>query len=239
MKAVDILRTAVTQGASDIHIVPGAAPLLRINGSLMPLPNCPACTPDQTREFIHQLLTEQQRARLAQDYVVDFSMNMDQTRYRGNALAQRNGMEVVLRLIPMQIPSPEELMFNPILNDLPDLRSGLILVTGPTGAGKSTTLACLIDLINQRRRGNIITIEDPVEFIHTNKNCVVSQREIGIHAASFAAALRSVIRQDPDVVMIGEMRDLETIRPRSPWLKPAIWFSAPSIQPTVPRPSTA
>jgi len=211
MKAVDLLREAVAQGASDIHIVPCAPPLLRVNGSLTPLPNCPAYSADQTQQFILQLLTEQQRARLAQDFVVDFSMNMDQTRYRGNALTQRNGLEVVLRLIPMLIPGPEELMFSPILNDLPNLKSGLILVSGPTGAGKSTTLACMVDLINQRRHGNIITIEDPIEFIHMNKNCVVSQREIGIHATSFGGALRSVMRQDPDVVMIGEMRDLETI----------------------------
>ena len=211
MKAVDLLRQAVTQGASDIHVVPGAPPLFRINGSLLPLPNCPAFSADQTQQFILQLLTEQQRARLAQDFVVDFSMEMDKTRYRGNALLQRNGLELVLRLIPTQIPGPDELMFSPILTDLPNLKSGLILVTGPTGAGKSTTLACLIDLINQRRRGNIITIEDPIEFIHTNKNCVVSQREIGIHSAGFGAALKSVMRQDPDVVMIGEMRDLETI----------------------------
>ena len=211
MNAADLMREAVAQGASDIHVAPGAPPLLRVNGILMPLSNYAAFTSDQTRQFILQLLTEEQRARLAQDFVVDFSMTMGQTRYRGNALVQRNGLEVVLRLIPTQIPSPEELMFPPILTDLPNLKGGLVLVTGPTGAGKSTTLACLIDMINQRRRGNIITIEDPIEFLHANKNCNVSQREIGIHASSFGAALRPVMRQDPDVVMIGEMRDLETI----------------------------
>jgi len=208
---VELLREAAAQGASDIHIVPNAPPLLRINGALAPLPNHPAFTPEQTQQLILELLTEQQRTRLAQEFVVDFSMKMDQTRYRGNVLFQRNGLEAVLRLIPAQIPGPEELMFPPIMLELPNIKSGLILVTGPTGAGKSTSLACLVDLINQRRRGNIITIEDPIEFIHMNKNCVVSQREIGIHALSFSTALRSVMRQDPDVVMIGEMRDLETI----------------------------
>jgi len=211
MNIIDLMREATAQGASDIHIVPGSPPLLRINGALMPLPNRPAYSADQAQQLILQLLTEQQRTRLAQDFVVDFSMNMDQTRYRGNVLFQRNGLEAILRLIPVQIPTPEELMFPLIMTELPNLKSGLILVTGPTGAGKSTSLACLLDLINQRRRGNIVTIEDPIEFIHTNKNCVVSQREIGIHATTFSSALRSVMRQDPDVIMIGEMRDLETI----------------------------
>jgi twitching motility protein PilT len=211
MKVVDLLRCAAAQGASDIHVAPGSPPLLRINGSLAPLSNCSAYTADQTQEFILQLLTEQQRARLAQDFVVDFSINMDQTRYRGNALVQRNGLEVILRLIPVQIPGPDELMLPSVLTDLINSHSGLILMTGPTGSGKSTTLACLIDLINQQRRGNIITIEDPIEFVHLNKNCNVSQREIGIHATNFSSALRSVMRQDPDVVMIGEMRDLDTI----------------------------
>jgi len=211
MNIIDLMREATAQGASDIHIVPGAPPLLRINGALMPLPNRAAYTADQAQQLILQLLTEQQRTRLAQDFVVDFSMNLEQTRYRGSVYFQRNGLEAVLRLIPVQIPTPEELMFPPIMAEFPNLKSGMILVTGPTGAGKSTSLACLIDLINQRRRGNIVTIEDPIEFVHANKSCVVSQREIGIHATSFSAAMRAVMRQDPDVVMIGEMRDLETI----------------------------
>jgi len=211
MNVVELLREAVLQGASDIHIVPGAPPLLRISGALAALPNRPAYTADQAQQLILELLTEQQRTALARDFVVDFSMNMEQTRYRGNVVFQRNGLEAVLRLIPVQVPTPEELMFPPIMTELTTLKSGLIIVSGPTGAGKSTSLACMVDLINQRRRGNIVTIEDPIEFIHPNKNCVVSQREIGIHAVSFSAALRSVMRQDPDVVMIGEMRDLETI----------------------------
>jgi twitching motility protein PilT len=211
MNSIELLREAVAQGASDIHIVPNAQPLLRISGSLIPLASYSVLSPEQTQQLILGLLTEKEKLRLAQEFVVDFSMNIDQTRYRGNALFQRNGLEAALRLIPEQIPGPDELMFPSVMMELPNLKSGLILVTGPTGAGKSTSLACLIDLINQRRRGNIVTIEDPIEFIHSNKNCMVSQREIGVHATSFSAALRSVIRQDPDVVMIGEMRDLETI----------------------------
>jgi len=211
MNRLELMREAVAQGASDIHIVPGAPPLLRIYGALLPLANRPAFSPEQTQQLILEFLTEPQRARLAQDCVVDFSVNIDQTRFRGNALFQRNGLEAILRLIPEQIPTPEELLFPPVMLELMNLKSGLILVTGVTGSGKSTSLACFIDIINQRRRGNIVTIEDPIEFIHFNKNCVVSQREIGVHAVSFSLALRSVMRQDPDVVMIGEMRDLETI----------------------------
>jgi twitching motility protein PilT len=211
MQAADLLKEAVAQKASDVHLVPGSPPLFRIDGQLVPVPQYAAFPAEQIQHFILQLLTEPQRLRLAQDYCVDFSINLNETRYRGNALFQRNGLEAVLRLVPTQIPSPEELLLPPVVTDLANLRSGLVLVTGPTGSGKSTTLACLIDLINQRRRGNIISIEDPIEFIHTNKNCVVSQREIGIHAANFSSALRFVMRQDPDVVMVGEMRDLETI----------------------------
>jgi twitching motility protein PilT len=211
MKSIELLREAVAQGASDIHIVPNSPPLLRIHGSLVPLSNYPVLSAEQSQQLIIEFLTERERARLAQEFVVDFSMDIDQTRYRGNALFQRNGLEAALRLIPEQIPSPESLMLAPVIMELANLKGGLIVVTGPTGAGKSTTLACMIDLINQRRRANIITIEDPIEFIHTNKNCVVSQREIGVHSLSFSAALKGVMRQDPDVVMIGEMRDLETI----------------------------
>ncbi len=211
MQATDLLKEAAKQGASDVHVVPGSPPLFRIDGQLLPLPNYPALTSDQTQTFILQLLTEPQRARLAEEFSVDFSLNLNDMRYRGNALFQRNGLEAVLRLVPTPIPTPEELLLTPVVTDLANLRSGLVLVTGPTGSGKSTTLACLIDLINQRRRGNIITIEDPIEFVHANKNCVVSQREVGIHTSGFSVALSSVMRQDPDVIMIGEMRDLETV----------------------------
>jgi len=211
VQVINLLKEAAAQGASDVHLVPGAPPLFRIDGQLAVLPNARPYTPQQVQQLILELLTEQQRAHLSQDFCVDFSVNIDNTRYRGNALFQRNGLEAVLRLIPTQIPTPDELVLPPVITDLSNLRSGLVLITGPTGAGKSTTLACLVDLINQKRHGNIITIEDPIEFVHVNKNCVISQREIGLHAANFSTALRSVMRQDPDVVMIGEMRDLETI----------------------------
>ncbi len=211
MQALDLLTEAALQRASDVHIVPGAPPLYRIDGQLIALPNARAYTPQETQQLILGLLTDEQRARFGKEHSIDFSINLPDVRYRGNALFQRNGMEAVLRLIPTEIPTPEELMLPPVVTDLANLPAGLVLVTGPTGAGKSTTMACLVDLINQRRRGNIITIEDPIEFVHSNKNCVVSQREIGIHAPGFAIALRYVMRQDPNVVLVGEMRDLETI----------------------------
>jgi len=211
VQVVDLLKEAAAQKASDVHLVPGSPPLLRIDGQLHAMHNYPAFSAEQTQQFILQLLTDAQRTRLAQEYCVDFSLNFNEMRYRGNALFQRNGLEAVLRLVPTHIPTPEELLLPTVVTDLANLRSGLVLITGPTGSGKSTTLACLIDLINQRRHGNIITIEDPIEFLHSNKNCVVSQREIGIHAMNFNTGMRAVMRQDPDVVMIGEMRDLETI----------------------------
>ncbi len=211
MQAADLLKAAAAQKASDLHLVPGSPPLVRIDGQLFPLPLYPAFTPELIQQMVLQLLTEAQRVRLAQDFSVDFSITLDTMRYRGNVLFQRNGMEAVFRLVPTIIPTPEDLLLPIVVTDLANVRSGLVLVTGPTGSGKSTTLACLVDLINQRRRGNIITIEDPIEFVHSNRNCAVSQREIGLHASNFAAALRAVMRQDPDVVMVGEMRDLETI----------------------------
>jgi twitching motility protein PilT len=211
MQLVDILREASVQHASDVHLVPGAPPCFRIDGQLIPVTNWPPFTPEQIQKFILQMLTDQQRVLLSQKYCVDFSITIDDTRYRGNALFQKNGLEAVFRLIPIHIPSPEDITLPSVVTDLANLRGGLVLVTGSTGAGKSTTLACLVDLINENRRGNIITIEDPIEFIHSNKNCLVSQREVGLHAPDFATALRYVMRQDPDVVMIGEMRDLETI----------------------------
>src|SRR5260221_13268527 len=204
MQAVDILTEAAKQNASDVHLVPGSFPYFRLDGQLIPLTNWPRYTADQIQQFILQLLNDNQRLRLAQDYCVDFSLNLNDTRYRGNAVFQRNGLEAVFRLIPTQIPTPEDILLPPIMAELANLKSGLVLVTGSTGSGKSTTLACLIDLINERMRGNIITIEDPIEFVHTNKNCIVSQREVGLHAANFASALRFVMRQDPNVVMVGE-----------------------------------
>ena len=212
---MNLLDTIFNEGsrlkASDIHIVPGRPPLYRIHGNLTPSAHFKPFTPEQTETFILQLLTETQRARLAQDHCIDFSVMSAKMRYRGNALFQRKGLELILRIIPLEIPSPEDLLLPPVVTNLTDLRGGLVIVTGPTGAGKSTTVACLIDLINKKRQANIITIEDPIEFLFADQNCVVSQREVGVHSPNFSSALREVMRQDPNVIMIGEMRDLETV----------------------------
>ena len=157
------------------------------------------------------MLNEEQKVRLKQSWYIDFSVTVDETRYRANVFYQRSGMEAVLRVIPNRIPGPEELLLPTLVTQLTDLSRGLVLVTGPTGSGKTTTLACLINLINQKRRANIITLEDPIEFLYPNLNSIVSQREIGLHTPDFSSALKYVLRQDPDVVLIGELRDLETI----------------------------
>lgn len=210
MQGYEILKSAAMQRASDVHLVPGTAPLLRIANQLVPLQG-PPITGEQIQTFILPLLNDRQRQQLATEFCVDFSVEVEGTRCRGNALFQRNGMEAVFRLVPSIIPTPTDLMLSQTVCELASLKNGLVLVTGATGAGKSTTLACLLNLVNEQRRGNIITIEDPIEYVHSNKNCVVSQREVGLHSPTFGKALRYVMRQDPDVVMVGEMRDLETI----------------------------
>jgi twitching motility protein PilT len=211
VQTVDLLRQATARKASDLHLVPGACPLLRIDGNLVQLTNFPMLPHKQIVDLMSQLLTEDQRARLEREYTLDFSLNFELTRYRVNICYQRNGLEAVFRIIPLQIPTPEELMLAPAIVRFAELTHGLVLVTGATGSGKSTTIACLIELINQNRHAHIVTIEDPIEFVYVNKKCVVSQREVGIHTPGFSSALKYVLRQDPDVVVIGEMRDYETI----------------------------
>ncbi len=186
--------------------------MVRLHGQLIPLqPNFPPIPADQCAGMIYQLMSEDQRARFEQEWTLDFSLQVDDTRFRANVLFQRHGLEAVLRVISSRIPTPEELMLPPVVLGLTDMHRGLVLVTGPTGSGKTTTLASLINIINQKRRANIITIEDPIEFIYSSKSSIVSQREIGLHSPSFASALKFVLRQDPDVVLIGELRDYETI----------------------------
>jgi twitching motility protein PilT len=157
------------------------------------------------------MMNDQQRARFEQNWTLDFSIQVDEIRYRANVFYQRHGMEAVLRLIPSRIPTVEELFLPPSIVQLAELTRGLVLTTGPTGSGKTTTQAALINIINQTRRANIITIEDPIEFLYTSKNSLISQREIGVHAPDFSSALKYILRQDPDVVLLGEMRDFETI----------------------------
>jgi twitching motility protein PilT len=212
MEMHDILKATFQKGGSDLHLVIGQSPMVRVDGSLQPMTEFPMVTAEMSKTLIYSLLSETQRQRFEADWELDFSLTAENvSRFRANVLLQKNGVEAVMRVISTRIPSPEELQMPPAVTQLADLPRGLVLVTGPTGSGKSTTLASMINQINQKRQGHILTIEDPIEFVYENKKCIIRQREIGQNTRSYAAALKHALRQDPDVVLIGEMRDLETI----------------------------
>jgi twitching motility protein PilT len=212
-ESIDSLLTRTVQlGASDLHITVGAAPAVRVRGELAPLPGAPPFDADSTRTLLYRILSTEQQKRFELDRQLDFSYGVPGlARFRVNVYQQREAVAAAFRVIPDQLKTLEELGLPDGLRALTSLPRGLVLVTGPTGSGKSTTLAALIDEINRERTDHIITIEDPIEFLHRHKRCVVNQREIGVDATSFAAALRAALRQDPDVILLGEMRDLETI----------------------------
>jgi twitching motility protein PilT len=206
-----LLRAVVDKGASDLHITTGTPPQLRIDGSLMPLKTA-ALGPVETKQLCYSVLTEEQKVAFERDNELDLSFGVKGlARFRGNIFVQRGAVAGVFRQIPFRILSFEELGLPPVIAKLSNLPSGLILVTGPTGSGKTTTLAAILDKINAEKRSHILTIEDPIEFLHPNKLSVVNQREVGADTSSFKDALRYALRQDPDVVLIGELRDLETI----------------------------
>lgn len=208
----DLLRAMVNRGASDLHIKAGSAPGFRIDGEVRPQDEYGKLTPVQTAELARQLMGPDQWGRFEQDKDVDFSHAVkDLARFRVNALHQRNAVGLVVRQIPDVIPDYRKLNLPQICLDLAAKPRGLVLVTGPTGSGKSTTLAAMIDYVNQTEHGHILTMEDPLEFVHPDKKCFVTQRQIGTDCASFREGLRRALRQDPDVILIGEMRDLETI----------------------------
>jgi twitching motility protein PilT len=207
----DLLMMTLEMKASDLHLTVGLPPSVRVNGEVEPL-QLPPLTREVAQELIYGLLNDGQRARFDETRDLDLSLDFGETgRFRVNAFVGRQGVGAVLRVIPSRIKTATELGLPPIITKMADFERGLVLVTGPTGSGKSTTLAALIDQINQNRHGHILTIEDPIEFVHPHKNCVVNQREVGAHTAHFAAALRAALREDPDVILVGEMRDLETI----------------------------
>jgi len=207
----DILKAAVAKGASDIHIAPGRPPMAKIQGEMVPLDATPL-PPEETRRLIFSMLYEEQRAKFEAAQELDTSLNIpDVSRFRVNVHEQRKGIGAVLRTIPAKIPSPAEIGLMPSVVKLAELSRGLVLVTGPTGSGKSTTLASLIESINVSRRKTILTIEDPIEFVYEDKQSLIIQREIGSQTKSFSEALRHALRQAPDVILVGEMRDLETI----------------------------
>ncbi|MFO1030625.1 MAG: type IV pilus twitching motility protein PilT [Planctomycetota bacterium] len=208
----NLLRTMVHKGASDLHIKAGTAPGFRIDGEVQQQDEFGKLSPEQTADLARQLMAPEQWERFQKEKDIDFSYAVkDLARFRVNALHQRNAVGVVVRQIPDQIPDAKKLGLPQICLDLAAKPRGLVLVTGPTGSGKSTTLAAMIDFINQTEHGHILTMEDPLEFVHPDKKCFVTQRQIGQDCASFREGLRRALRQDPDVILIGEMRDLETI----------------------------
>ena len=208
----DLLTQMTALDASDLHITPGVEPVVRIRGDLARLDGFDKLTPDATRELVYRIMTTEQQKVLETRRSVDLAYTLPGVaRFRVNVYFQRASVGAAFRMIPTEIKPLEELGLPTQLADLATKPRGLVLVTGPTGSGKSTTLATLIDLINRTRSDHILTIEDPIEFLHWHRKCIVNQREIGPDATSFADALRSALRQDPDVILVGEMRDLETI----------------------------
>lgn len=211
---VTVLKTAVQAGASDIHICVGKPPMMRLNGQVVPVAEgLPPLSADQSNALIYSALYDEQRSKFEENWELDCSFAVTGiSRFRLNVLKARNGVEAVMRVIPSVIPTPEQLGLSPAVVNLTNIPKGLVLVTGPTGSGKSTTLAAMLDLINQKRRGHMLTIEDPIEFTYEAKSCIIRQREIGQHTKSFNNALRAALREDPNVILVGEMRDLETIQ---------------------------
>jgi len=206
-----LLKHISTAHASDLHITAGSPIMMRVHGSVKKLEE-EAIGKETTQKLIFQILNEEQIATLDKNHEIDFSLDIPEIgRFRANVFHQRQGLAAVFRAIPRKILSMDDLGLPKMIKELLGLDYGLVLVTGPTGSGKSTTLAAMIDYINKNKEGHIITIEDPIEFIHESKKCVVNQREIGSSTHSFANALRSALREDPDYVLVGEMRDLETI----------------------------
>jgi twitching motility protein PilT len=207
----DYLLEAVDMGASDLHVTAGLPPMVRISGKVQPL-EYPPLTANATRDMIYDVLSNEQRQRLENEWELDFSYSLPHmARFRVNVYFQKGSLGAAFRTIPSDIRSIKELGLPEAVQDLTEKPRGLVLVTGPTGSGKSTSLAAMIDKINRTRHEHIMSVEDPIEFLHTHKECIVNQREVNQDTKSFAQALKHVLRQDPDVILVGEMRDLETI----------------------------
>jgi twitching motility protein PilT len=212
MEMTEILKTAAERRASDIHMVIGRPPMVRLRGNIVPLDEYSVVTAEESKRLIYSILNNEQKTKFETTFELDCSYTLPEvSRFRVNVLLQKNGVEAVIRIISSKIPSPSELGLPDTILQFAEMSRGLLLVTGPTGSGKSTTLASLLNLINQKRHEHILTIEDPIEFVYENLGCIVRQREVGEQTRSFTSALKTALRQDPDVVLIGEMRDLETI----------------------------
>ena len=211
VKIQQLFKLMVESGASDLHLTVGTPPGIRVNGSIVRV-KIPALTANDSKRLIYQILSEEQKNEFEKHLELDLSFGIKGlARFRANVFFSKGGVAAVFRLIPSIIPDFKTLNLPRILLEMTDTTNGLILVTGPTGSGKSTTLAALIDALNENEAGHIITLEDPVEFVHPHKSCIVNQREIGSDSLSFANSIKSLLRQDPDIVLIGEMRDAETI----------------------------
>jgi twitching motility protein PilT len=208
-----LLEEMIERDASDLHISAGERPKLRIDGEITNSGNDTVMTPKDTLTLAYSVLTENQKKRFETEDELDFSFGIQNlARFRGNCFKQRGCVSMVIRQIPFSIKTFQDLGLPPVIAKFAEKPRGLVLVTGPTGSGKSTTLAAMIDKINRERRGHIITVEDPIEFIHRHQNCIVNQREVGTDTKSFQSALKYALREDPDTILIGEMRDLETIQ---------------------------
>lgn len=213
MEITELLKRCVELRASDLHVLPGLQPFVRIDGELSPMKNVPILLPEMTRSLVYSMLNESQQILLSQNKQFEIAIGYEDIGYfRISIYHQLHGTAAVFRVIPSSVPTFEELNLPSILKTLCVLTNGLVLVTGPAGSGKSTTLAAMINYINMFRSCNIITIEDPIEFVHTSKKCAISQIQVQRDADNYASALRASLRQDPNVILLGELRDLETIR---------------------------
>ncbi len=212
MAAIDaFFKSMNQQGASDLHLVSGQQPAMRVHGDLMRV-KYKELVHEELKAILYEIIDEEQQKEFDETGDLDFGYELEGVaRYRGNLLMQKNGIAAVFREIPSKILTVEQLGLPPVCQELAMLEKGLVLVTGPTGSGKSTTLAAIVDYANKNRKDHILTIEDPVEFVHQSQGCIVNHREIGTHTKSFGKALRAALREDPDIILVGEMRDLETI----------------------------
>jgi len=208
----ELLKVMVDSNASDLHITTGSPPMIRLDGKLVPIKH-PPLTPPETKDLCYSVIKDLQKQKFEENWELDFSFGLQGlSRFRANIFMQRGAVAGAFRLIPFKIRDLRELGLPPVVSELARKPRGLLLVTGPTGSGKTTTLAAIIDQINQERHEHIVTIEDPIEYLLQHKNCLVNQREVGSDTKSFHDALRSVLREDPDVILLGEMRDLESIK---------------------------